>query len=403
MKRNNQIIITNLFFLLSSLLLISCGGGQQGMQQGQQQVQSYPVLDLQPRSIQLTSSYPATLEGQQTVEIRPRVQGYIVEMPIDEGDIVSKGQTLFQLNSEEYEQQVRSAKADVAAAKAGVSTAEDEVKRLSSLAEKEIISDYQLQSAKNNLQSQEAALAQAQAALKNAEVNLGYTNIKSPTAGVIGKIPYRIGSLVSSTNPQPLTVISNISRMYAYFSMSERELLEMAQSVAKSGEEGNQTLQQRIADMPEVNLILPDNTIYGHKGKLRLASGLIDQQTGSASFRAVFPNPEEILRSGGSANIQIPVQQNNAIVIPKKSTYEVQNKRFVYTVTDSNTVESTEVATLDLSTQQLFVVEEGLTSGSSIVTTGITNLQDGAKIKPTPVNADSLYQALTVEDQQVAE
>jgi membrane fusion protein (multidrug efflux system) len=402
MKRNHQIITTSLFFFISSLLLVSCGGGgsgQQGMP-GQQQVLPYPVLDLQPRSIELTSSYPATLEGQQTVEIRPRVQGYIVEMPVDEGEIVSKGEVLFRLNSEEFKQQVRSAKADVEAAKAGVSTAEDEVKRLSSLAEKDIISDYQLQSAKNNLQSQKAALAQAEASLENAQVNLGYTNVKSPTAGVIGNIPYRIGSLVSNTITQPLTVISNISKMYAYFSMSERELLEMSQGVATSGEGGNKTLQERVADMPEVNLLLADNTTYDHKGTLRLASGLIDQQTGSASFRAVFPNPQEILRSGGSGNIQIAVQQDDAIVIPKKSTYEVQNKRFVYTVTDSNTVKSTEITTLPLSTKQLFVVEEGLSSSSSIVTAGFSNLQDDAKVKPQPVNADSLYQSLTVKDQQ---
>ncbi|MCW9708485.1 efflux RND transporter periplasmic adaptor subunit [Fodinibius salsisoli] len=400
MKRNNQ----NLLLFITSFLLISCGGGgQQGMQPGQQQVQPYPVLNLQPRSIELTSSYPATLEGQQTVEIRPRVQGYIVDMPVDEGEVVSKGQTLFRLNSEEFEQQVRSAKADVEAAKAGVSTAEDEVTRLSSLAEKDIISDYQLQSAKNNLKSQQAALAQAQAALENAQVNLGYTNVKSPTAGVIGKIPYRIGSLVSSTIAQPLTMISNITNIYAYFSMSERELLEMSQSVAASGEGGSKTLQERISEMPKVNLILPDNTTYRQQGTLRLASGLIDQQTGSASFRAVFPNPQEILRSGGSANIQIPVQQTDAIVIPKKSTYEIQNKRFVYTVTDSNTVESTEITTLDLSARQLFVVEDGLSPGISIVTTGLGSLQDGAKIKPQPVNADSLYQSLTIEDQQIAQ
>lgn len=376
---------------------VSCSNSsQQGADQSQQ-VQSYPVLEIQPRSIELISSYPASLEGLQTVEIRPRVQGYIVEMPVDEGDIVEKGEVLFRLNSEQYEQEVRSAEADVKAAKAAVETAKDEVERLNSLTDKEIISNYQLQSAKNSLQSQQAALAQAEAALENARVNLNYTYVKSPTDGVIGNIPYRIGSLVSSTISQPLTVVSNISEVYAYFSMSERELLNMAQNVADEG--GNKTLQQRIADMPEVNLVLADNTLYDHQGTLRLASGLINTQTGSASFRALFPNPRQILRSGGTGSIQIPFQRDSAIVIPKSATYEIQNKRFVYVVSDSNTTESTEISTLPVSTKQLFVVQEGLAAGNKIVTAGMGSLQDGMEIKPQPVDNDSLYQTLTVQDQ----
>ncbi len=397
MESKFQLFTSSLIFCMASILIVSCGSSDQQGTANQQQVQSYPVLNLQPRSIELTSTYPATLEGRQTVEIRPRVQGYITQMPVDEGDIVENGELLFQINSEQYEQEVRSAEADVQAAKAAIKTAEDEVQRYSRLVKKDIVSDYQLQSAKNKLESQEAALAQAKARLENARVNLNYTKVKSPTDGVIGSIPYRIGSLVNSSMAQPLTTISNISEVYAYFSMSERELLEMAQGVAS--EDGNKTLQQRIGEMPPVNLILPDNTMYQHQGTLRLASGLIDKKTGSASFRAVFPNPKEILRSGGSAQVQIPFQQESAIVIPKKATYEVQNKRFVYAITDSNTVESTEIKTLPLSTKQLFVVEEGLSSGQRIATAGLSNLQDGNVIKPTPVNSDSLYQALTVQKQ----
>lgn len=396
MKRMNQRITRTLLLFTTSIILFACGNSGQQPMSGNR-VQNFPVLELHPRSIVLTSTYPATLEGVQTVEIRPRVQGYITEMPVDEGDIVKKGEVLFELNSEEYEQQVRSGKADVQAAEAAVSTAQDEVNRFQKLVEKEIVSNYQLQSAKNNLQSQKAALAQAQARLENARVNLGYTTIKSPTDGVIGSIPYRIGSLVNSAIAKPLTVISNISEMYAYFSMSERELLEMAQRVADEG--GNQTLQQRIADMPKVNLILPDNTRYNHTGTLRLASGLINTGTGSASFRATFPNPEQVLRSGGSASVRIPFHEDSAIVIPKKSTYEIQNKKFVYTVTDSNTVESTEISVAPLSTKQLFVVEEGIAFGDKIVSSGTLKLNDEAKINPRPVDADSLYQTLTNSEQ----
>ena len=387
--------ITYLFIIsLIPLFLFSCGDANR--QQGQQQVQRFPVLDLQPRSIELTSTYPATLEGKQTVEIRPRVPGYIVEMHVDEGDWVSKDQVLFTLNNEEYQQEVRSAKADIQAAKARVSTAEDEVERLQSLVDKEIVSQYQLQSAKNELESNQAALAQAESRLKNARVNLGYTMVKSPVTGIIGTIPYRIGSLVNSSIAQPMTVVSDISEVYAYFSMSERELLEMAQTVSSDG--GNKTIQQQVAEMPEVNLLLADNTKYEHQGKLKLASGLIDRETGSASFRATFPNPQEILRSGGSGNVQIPFNQEAAIVIPKKATYEIQNKRFAYVVTDNNTVESREVSLLPVDTKQLFVVNEGLSKGERIVSSGIGQLDDGTKIQPKPVDADSLFQSLTTSE-----
>lgn len=401
MKLKESIIKRFLPVLTVAFAVISCGSGSGPRGAGQQQAQPYPILKLQPRSIVLTTSYPATLEGLQTVEIRPRVQGYITAMPVDEGDLVERGQVLFKLNDEQYEQEMRSAEADVKAAQAAVNTAKDEVARIRSLVEKNIISDYRLQSAKNTLQSQKAALAQARARLENARVNLSYTIIRSPTEGVIGNIPYRVGSLVSSNSQRPLTVVSDISEVYAYFSMSERELLEMAQNVALKG--GNVTLQQQIAEMPAVNLVLSDGSLYDHEGTVKLSSGLINTQTGSASLRAVFPNPNEILRSGATGNVQIPVKKQAAIVIPKASTYELQNKRFVYTVTDSNTVESREVMLAPLSTPKLFVVEEGLTSGSEIVTAGIQNLSDGIKILPEPVDRDSLYEALTVRPQQQVE
>lgn len=389
-----KIIRTFFVSIAAALVLISCGDGQQ---QQQEEVHSYPVLELQPRPIALTSSYPATLEGQQTVEIRPRVPGYITQMHVDEGDWVEQGEVLFSLNSEEFEQEIRSAKANIKAAQADVNTAEDEVERLQSLVDKDIVSSYQLQSAKNELESNKAQLAQAEARLENAKTNLGYTQVKSPVSGIIGTIPYRIGSLVNSSITKPMTIVSDITEVHAYFSMSERELLEMAQNVSDDGEE--KTIQQRVAEMPNVDLILVDNSKYKHQGSLKLASGLIDRQTGSASFRATFPNPEEILRSGGSANVEIPFDQESAIVIPKKSTYEIQNKRFVYTVTAENKIDSREIITLPVSSKQLFVVQEGLSAADKIVSSGIGQLEDGVTIEPQPVNADSLYHALTVSDQ----
>lgn len=384
-----------IYLLGISTLLISCSNSGAQNQQRARQPQPYPVLELQPRAITLSTQYPSTLKGIQTVEIRPRVSGYITEIPVDEGDIVEKGQVLFRLNSQEYEQQIRTARANIQAAKAQLNTAKNEVNRLQPLAEKGIVSEYRVESAQFNLQSAKAALAQARAALENAKISMDYTVVKSPTDGVLGSIPYRIGSLVSSAVPQPLTIVSDISEMFAYFSMSERDLLEMALTVADEG--GNKTLQQLVDDMPKVSFVMANNKLYGHKGELELASGLINTSTGSAYFRAIFPNPQRILRSGATGNVLIPFHLDSAIVIPKSATYEIQKKRFVYTLTDSSTVESKEIETLPQSTKRLFVVTSGLDAGSTIITDGMGTLRDGAKVIPQPVSADSLYRALSVE------
>jgi membrane fusion protein (multidrug efflux system) len=368
------------YLLGISTLIISCSNsGAQNPRQAQQP-QPYPVLEVSARSIILSSSYPATLEGVQTIQIRPRVPGFIVEIPVNEGDLVEKGEVLFKLNDEEYRQQVQTAKVEVGRAK-------NELQRVTPLAKQGIISEYNLKTAKLNLQAAEAALV-------TAKQNLSYTTIKSPVDGVLGTIPYDIGSLVNSTITTPLTTVSSIAKMYAYFSMSERELLEMTLAVADEG--GNKTLQQMIKEMPPVSFIMANNQLYVHSGNLELASGLINTSTGSAYFRAEFPNPQQILRSGGTGNVLIPIYVDSAIVIPKSATYEIQDKRFVYTLTDSNTVEGTEIETLPQSTEKLFVVTDGLNAGNAIITTGMGRLSDGVKIIPQPVNADSLFNILTV-------
>lgn len=391
-----------LLLVLLALALGACGGapGQGGSAQEDQGASPYPVLSVEARSLVLPSSYPTTLEGVQTVNVRPRVQGFIVEMKVDEGDTVERGQVLFRLNNEEYQQAVRSAKADVEAASANVQQAKNEVERLTSLVEKDIVSEYELKSAKNTLQSRRGALAQAEAALKNAKVDLGYTYVRSPVDGVIGSIPYRIGSLVSSNSAEPLTVVSDISEVHAYFSMNERELLQMVQMTGAGNQD--EALRERIEDLPEAKLILSDGTTYRHRGDISLASGHINTETGAASFRARFPNPEMMLRNGATGTLQIPYQRDSSVVIPKSATYEVQNKRFVYRVTDSSAVESAEIQTAPRSTPKLFVVDEGLSAGDQIVTEGIGNLQDGTPIRPRPVPADSLYRALSPDDSSSA-
>jgi membrane fusion protein (multidrug efflux system) len=403
-----------LSLIFITLFAVSCGGSkksQQAAMMGRQRVQALPVLKVQRRSTVLKTSYPATIKGAQTVEIRPRVSGYITKKPVHEGDIVHKGEVLFQLQKSQYQQQVRSAKANVKAAKAGVQTGKDDVQRLRSLAQQNIISHYKLKSAIDDLQTQKAKLAQAKASLINARVNLSYTTIQSPVSGSIGNIPYRVGSLVSSSITQPLTTVADISTIYAYFSMSEQQLLQLSQKKTNAyiPEESQQStrddkpgkpdkpesIQERIAAMPNARLILSDSTMYNHTGRIQLASGQINTNTGSASLKAIFPNPNDLLRSGSTGEIVIPDSVHSALVVPKKATYTIQDLRFVYVVTDSNKVKSTVIHTEPLSTKKLFVVKSGLPDNATIVMAGMGQLRDGMKIKPRPVNGDSLYQALS--------
>lgn len=376
--KNRSTILKGITIVLTAVIIASCGNSNAKKRRRGQRVLPYPVLEVQPRSITLNSKYPATLRGSQTIQIRPRVPGFITAIPVSEGDVVEKGEVLFRLNAEEYQQQVQTAKVKVSQAK-------NNLEQIKPLVEQDIVSEFQLQEAKLGLEA-------AKAALITAKQNLSYATIESPVDGVMGKIPYKVGALVSSSITQPLTTVSDITTMYAYFSMSESELLEMALRV--SGEGQNQTLGQLIAEMPPAQFKMANGMIYKKKGTLKLASGLIDTQTGSAYFKAVFPNPKQILRSGGSGNVIIPVPLDSAIVIPKSATYEIQKKRFVYTLTDSNTVESTVINTMQLSTPRMFVVTDGIKPGSTIITTGLSTLTGGKKIKPQPVNADSLYKAL---------
>lgn len=346
----------------------------------------YPVLTLQPRSTTLFTDYPATIQGQQNIEIRPKIDGYIETIYVDEGATVRKGQTLFRISAPQYEQEVRTARADVNIAQADVNAAQMQVSKVRPLVEKNIISKYELQSAQFTLQSRQAALAQAQARLANARTNLGYTAITSPVNGVVGPIPYKIGSLVSGNTAQPLTTVSNIGNIYAYFSVNEKQSLEFTKNTKGA------TIQARLATLPPVALILADGSEFSEKGKLETASGLINTETGSVSVRATFPNPGNIIRSGSSGTVRLPRQVESALLIPQKATYEIQGKKFVYVVDTSGAVNSVEISVLTSANGQFFVVQQGLKPGDLIVLEGVAALREGTTIKPKPVNADSIYQ-----------
>lgn len=376
-------------FVPVALVVSACGGGSADEEKaGAQQAAAYPVIEIEARTTTIYSTYPATIEGQQNIEIRPKVEGFIERIFVDEGATVRKGQDLFLINAPQFEQEARSARAAVQIAQANVNSAQMEVNKVRPLVEKNIISKYQLESALFSLQSQEAQLAQAKATLANASTNVGYTRITSPVNGVIGTLPYKIGSLVSSNTPLPLTTVSNVSNIFAYFSINEKQVLEIA------GNFGGPSTIDKLAAMPPVSLILANGTEYKHPGKIETTGGLINTATGSISVRATFPNPGNLIRSGSSGSVKIPITIDSAIVIPQKATYEIQGKKFVYIVAEDGSISSKAVAVMDNDDGKFYIVEDGLAKGDRVVIDGLATLRDGITIKPAPVNADSLYKPI---------
>jgi len=375
--------------ILVLLSLFSCNStGKQNDVPGTDPPSSYKVLTLQPRSVTINTEYPANIQGLQNIEIRPKVDGFVDKIYVDEGTVVKKGQMLFKINAPQYEQEVRTAEAGIQTAQADVNTAELQVEKVKPLVEKEIISRYELASAQNALQSKQAALAQAKAALENARINLGYTAIASPVDGVIGSLPFKLGSLVTSATAEPLTTVYNTATVYVYFAMNEKQLLDFSRDTTAM------SVVSKIAKMPKVTLVLPDGTTYERQGQLETINGLINTTTGSANFRAAFANPKGLLRSGGSATIRIPLVVKNALIIPQTATYQLQDKRFVYLLDNKNKVTNVAVKTMDNTPGQFYIVTDGLTNGDRIIIESASNLADGTEIKPVDVSSANVYKDL---------
>jgi membrane fusion protein (multidrug efflux system) len=370
------------------LLLFSCGGKGGQTNAYAPTAETYKVITLQPRPATLNTDYPASIQGLQNIEIRPKVDGFIEKIYVDEGSAVKKGQLLFKINAPQYEQEVRTANAGIKTAEADVSTAKMQVDKVKPLVEKDIISHYELESAQNTLQSKQAALAQAKAALENARINMGYTTIVSPVNGVIGSLPYKLGSLVTSTTTEPLTTVYNTGSVYAYFAMNEKQLLGF------SRDSSNTTFRSKLNSIPKVTLILSDGTAYENKGKVETVNGLINTTTGSANFRAEFINPKGLLRSGSSATVRIPALIKSAIIIPQSVTYQLQDKRFVYLIDNKNKVKNVAITVMDNTPGQFYIVTDGLKSGDRVIAESVSNLADGTEIKPVEVNPKSVYQGL---------
>ncbi|GAB6123676.1 efflux RND transporter periplasmic adaptor subunit [Dysgonomonas termitidis] len=327
------------------------------------------VLNRQDADMQ--SVYPATIRGQEDIEIKPRVDGFIEAIYVDEGSVVRAGQLLFKINSPSSEQALTSAKASVNSAKAQVNTAEVNVNRYRPLAEKEIVSEVQLQTYENAYETALASLEQAKATLKNARATISWVTVTSPVDGVVGVIPYRKGSLVNSNNI--LTTIANTGNVYAYFSLNERKLMDFLKGV-----EGN-TQSEKIKNIPPVTLILSDDSEYSEKGRIETITGTVDITTGTANFRAEFPNQSGKLRSGTSGKIVIPKTLNDIFIIPQKATFSQQDKVLVYKL-ENDSVKQQVISVQSTPDGQNYAVTNGLSDGDTIVYDGIATLRNGMKI-----------------------
>lgn len=370
--------------MIIGALAVTTACKKQSMQLGEMTPEC-AVITIQPDSVSLKSSYPATIKGRQDIEIRPKISGFITKLCVDEGSVVRKGQPLFIIDRVQYEEAVRAAKAAIQVAKANIATQQITVDSKRELLKKNIISQNDMQMAENQLASLKATLAQAKANLITAQQNLDFTTVTSPANGVVGSIPYRVGSLVSSASAQPLTVVSDISEMFVYFSVTEKQLLEMTRQDGSS--------KGVLTNMPQVELQLIDGSLYDRSGKVETISGVIDQTTGTVSMRATFANPNSLLRSGGTGVILVPYRKNDALQIPQKATYELQDKKFVYVLQKDGTVKNTEIGILIVDNGQNYVVTSGLKAGDKVVIENVNQLKDGMKIKAlTPAESEKKFQ-----------
>ena len=358
-----------LMFAAATMFLASCGGGGGRPTFGDNE---YPVVTVGTSSTQMQTTYPATIKGVQDVQISPKVQGFITQINVKEGQSVGAGQVLFVVDNVTYQAQVRQAQASVNTAQAACNTAKLSFENAQKLFENKVIGDFELQSATNQYEQAKAGLSQAEASLASAKEMLSYCYVKSPAAGVVGTLPFKKGALVNTASV--LTTVSNNSSMEVYFSLTEKDALMMAQA------EGGQ--KAAMGAMPNVQLQLADGTIYAHEGKVTKMSGVIDPATGSIQVIAVFPNPERILKSGGSGSIIIPKSNTSAIVIPQGCVSEIQNKKFVYTLGKDNKVKYTEIQVDPQTDGNNYIVTDGLKVGDKYVTNGITKLTDGMEIVP---------------------
>ncbi|AYO58616.1 efflux transporter periplasmic adaptor subunit [Chryseobacterium sp. 6424] len=403
----------NTLFTLSLALLsvTACKKKEETKQEGPKEV---PVVEVQVRNVTGYQSFPTSIQGRVNNDVRAKIQGYITQVLVDEGQYVTKGQPLFRLETNTLNESadaaragigaaqsgVAAARANVNAAQAAVNAAQVEVNKLVPLVQKNIISNVQLETAKANLARAQAQLSQAQAAqqqanagvsqasanYKGVQANIDYSVIRAPISGVVGKLPLRVGSLVGPSDPLPLTTVSDTSEIYAYFSMNEREYLDfLANSYGA-------TLPEKIKNLPMVDLILANGSPYSEKGRIQAVTGQIDPQTGTIQFRVSFNNASKLLSNGNSGTIRVPKLYNQALVVPESATFEQQGLVYVFRV-EQDTARNILIGVTDR-VNNLVVVKEGLKKGEKIVAQGVGTLKPRTAVKQKPANFDEIVNAI---------
>lgn len=365
MKKAFVFVGTCLVTLLG--LLTACTQSAGTSQEG-----GYKTMTVKKENRLLTNSYSAVVKGRQSVEIRPQVSGTITDICVKEGAKVQKGQVLFVIDQVPYQAALQTAVANVKSAEAAVATARLTSDSKEELFKEKVVSDFDRQTARNSLLEAEASLAQAKAAETNARNDLSYTVVRSPVNGVAGMSSYRVGALVNSSITTPLLTVSDDEEIYVYFSLTENQILSLVRQYG--------SVEKALADMPKVSLLLSDGTTYAHEGTVDAISGTIDTETGAISLRAVFPNPEGMLRNGSTATLVLPYSKNDVMVVPQEATFEIQDKVYVYKVNKEGKAESAQVTVFPLNNGQEYIVESGLQEGDVIVAEGAGLIQENTQI-----------------------
>lgn len=368
----------NPMMLIVAVFMAACGNQKPVAQLTEtESPKVLPVTNVLVKDTNLFREYVADIQAVQNVELRARVQGFLEKIYVDEGQVVKKGQLLFKINDEEYRAELAKANANLESAIAEAKASELEVDRLKVMVEKRVISETELSVAESKLKAVIARIEQARWAKSNAQLRLSYTSIRSPFHGIIDRIPFKVGSLID--HGTLMTTVSDISEVFVYFNVSEGEYLEYVKNtVAEKGKENKL-----------VSLMLADGTLYPFDGSVETMGGEFQASTGSISFRARFPNPNSLLKHGASGKIRLSNTLTDAIMIPQKAVFEIQDKNFVFVVDSTNQVRMRNFIP-KTRFSHYYIVESGLQSGDKIVFEGIQEIRDGMHIIPKPVPMDSI-------------
>jgi len=327
------------------------------------------VQQVQTGSGEAKNTYAASVEGITNVEVRPQISGYLNKIFVDEGAYVQTGQLLFKIDDRPFVEQYNTAKAAVRVAEANLKNLKIDLDRKVELVDNKIVSDLQVTQAKASYEASLASLEQAKATMNAAKINLDFCLVKASVSGYIGRIPYRLGSLVSASSIEPLTLLTDINQVYTYFSMSESDFANY-----QAKQEGNQRKDS-------VELMLSNGNKYSQKGIIDAVTGQFDKNTGSIAIRARFNNPKRELRAGNTGRIEMITALDNVLLVPIKATVAVQDKIYVYKLDKDNRASQVDIQVGGKTTEDYYVLS-GVQAGDRIITGGLGFVRPGAIVTP---------------------